>query len=331
MAPFTSEAVDTSGVPTYFGSFPVKTSNCEALPTIRDALRLTIQRCTVPGSKERKKAEYRHTNPTGHLFGLCLPMVEKNRLKYAVQLVELLCIVDDVMEDLPFGEACIEHAVLRQALYEKYDKDQYAGLAVGGLKSFLRELRVELLCQKDPNNAALLRTLDVSLHKRDSVDVEFENLETYIPYRKTNFDYDFVCKLIRWSSTIPLELAEEEEKTARKYEHSIGVIVGLTNDYFSWEMEHRQPTDRIRNAIAVLMKEHGSLSDKQAKSTLKDVIVDEEQKAWRLKSEIDANEFFSTDLKKYVLALQLFAAGYSFWCATSPRYGPFFSSDQDQS
>ena len=84
-------------------------------------------------------------------------------------------------------------------------------------------------------------------------------------------------------------------------------------------MECRQSTDRIRNAVAVLMKEYDRLPDKQAKSMLKDIIIDEEDKASRLKADIDANARFSNDLKKYVLALQLFAAGYSYWCATSPR------------
>ena len=55
---------------------------------------------------------------------------------------------------------------------------------------------------------------------------------------------------------LPLKFCEEEEILARKYEHFIGVIVGLTNDYFSWEMEKNQPTDRIRNAVLVLTKEH---------------------------------------------------------------------------
>ncbi|KIK57041.1 hypothetical protein GYMLUDRAFT_247308 [Collybiopsis luxurians FD-317 M1] len=319
MAPFASQIIDTTSVPTYFSSFPVKNSQLEALQTIEDALRVTIQSCTVPGTRERKKAEYRHTNPAGHLFGLCFSTAEKDRLKYVVQFIEFLCIVDDVMEDLPFGEACIEHAILRQALYKKYDGDQYAGLAAGGMKTFLREMRIDLLGQDDPNNKALLKTLDISLHNRDSVDIEFKSLERYIPYRKTNFDYDFVCQLIRWSSTIPLQLAEQEEKIARKYENSIGIIVGLSNDYFSWEMERKQPTDRIRNAVAVLMKEY-NLPDKQARSMLKGIIVDEEEKARRLRTDIDANETLSNDLKNYVVALELFAAGYSFWCATSPRY-----------
>ncbi|KAF5386341.1 hypothetical protein D9757_006683 [Collybiopsis confluens] len=320
MAPFATKTIDTSSVSAYFSSFTVKNCEFEALPTIQDGLRVTIQSCTAPATRERKKAEYRHTNPAGHLFGLCFPTSDKNRLKYVVQFIEFLCIVDDVMEDLPFGEACIEHAILRQALYEKYDGDHYAGLAAGGMKAFLREIRVDLLANDDPSgkNASLLKTLDVSLHNRDSVDIEFESLERYIPYRKTNFDYEFVCQLIRWSSGIPLRLEGKEEVLAQKYEHSIGVIVGLSNDYFSWEMERKQPTDRIRNAVAVLRTEY-SLPDNQAKSMLKGVIVDEEEKAKKLRAEIDAGKGYSDDLKKYLSALELFAAGYGYWCSTSPR------------
>jgi hypothetical protein len=49
---------------------------------------------------------------------------------------------------------------------------------------------LELADQNDPENQALLATLDSSLQHRDSVDKEFETLKSYIPYRKTNFDYE---------------------------------------------------------------------------------------------------------------------------------------------
>ncbi|KAF9068428.1 isoprenoid synthase domain-containing protein, partial [Rhodocollybia butyracea] len=295
-------SIDTTDVASYFSSLPVKNCQFEAQSTIDEALRTTIQNCTVPDARERKKAEYRHTNPAGNLFGLCFPLSEKERLKYVVQFIEFLCIVDDVMEDLPFGEACIEYAIMRQVLYKKYDDDKYVGQLVGGMKMFLRNIRLELADQNDPEN---------------SIDREFETLESYIPYRKTNFDYDFVCQLIRWAMKIPLKLAEKEELLARKYEHVIGVIVGLTNDYFSWQMERGQPTDR--NAVPVLMKEY-NLPDEQARTLLKGIIVNEEEKVRKLNSEMDTRKGVSEDLENYTSALGLFAAGYSFWCSTCPRY-----------
>jgi hypothetical protein len=118
---------------------------------------------------------------------------------------------------------------------------------------------------------------------------------------------------------IPLELAEKEELLARKYEHVIGVIVSLTNDYFSWQMEREQSSDRIRNAVPVLMKEY-NLPEEQARTLLKGIIINEEEQVRKLSVGMDTRKDISEDLKNYIRALGLFAAGYSFWCATCPRY-----------
>ncbi|KAJ4474921.1 isoprenoid synthase domain-containing protein [Lentinula aciculospora] len=317
MAPFPAYPVDTGSVSSYFSSFPVRSCEFDALPAIQHALKDTIHSCTTAGSKERRKAEYRHMNPAGNIFSLSLALCEADRIGYVVKFIEFLCIVDDAMEDLPFGEACIEHAILRQALYESYDDDRYGGRIVGSMKDFLRELRIELAGLSDLSASSLLKTLDSSLRDRDSDDSEFFTLAEYVPYRKTNFDYDFVCQLLCWAMDIPP--AVQENPLAKSYEHCIGVIVGLTNDYFSWEMERQQPTDRIRNAVPVLMKEH-SISEAQAKSVLKEVIINEEKKARELKTKIMSRPEEYEQLTRYVTGMELFAAGYSFWCATCPRY-----------
>ncbi|KAJ3774489.1 isoprenoid synthase domain-containing protein [Lentinula raphanica] len=266
MSPFPAYRVATDSAPSYFSSFPVSTCEPDALPTIQKALDETISSCTTPGSKERKKAVYRHSNPAGNIFGLSLALCEADRVGYVVKLIEFLCIVDDVMEDLPFGEACREHSVLRQALNEDNDRDADSAQPVGLLKAFLRELRRELSSFDERGTPSLLKTLDDSLRDRDSDDSEFTTLAEYIPYRKTNFDYDFVCQLLRWAMDLPPAI--QNNPLAKAYEHIIGVIVGLSNDYFSWDMERQEATDRIRNAVPVLMKEH-SISEPKAKSMLK--------------------------------------------------------------
>jgi hypothetical protein len=320
MAPFTSYPVDTASAAPYFSSFPVRSCEHDALPTIQQALQSTIYSCTAPETREQKKAKYRHTNPAGNLFALSFSLSEEDRLGYVVKFIEYLCIVDDVMEDLPFKEACEGHAILREPLSDEYKNEGYEGQVVGKLRGFLHDIRMELVSENDPSSLKLLETLDTSLRNRDSVDSEFLTLEDYIPYRKVNFDYDFVCQLIRWATRLPLKFCQEEELLASKYEHMIGVIVGLTNDYFSWEMEKNEPTDRIRNAVLVLTKEH-SISDQQAKIMLKDIIIREENKALELKHELASNMNLDLEqLKLYVTALELFAAGYSYWCATCPRY-----------
>ena len=116
-----------------------------------------------------------------------------------------------------------------------------------------------------------------------------------------------------------MKFSPEKELLVSKYEHSIGVIAGLTNDYFSWEMERNQPTDRLRNAVAVLIKEH-SIPESEAKVMLKDYIMKEEKKALELMHESESNKEDFEQVTRYLTALELFAAGYSFWCSTCPRY-----------
>ncbi|KAJ3753760.1 isoprenoid synthase domain-containing protein [Lentinula raphanica] len=318
MAPFTSHPVDSACAPAFFSSFPVISCEPDALPTIQRALNDTIYSCTTPGSKERRKALYRHTNPAGNLFSLAFALSETDRLRYVAQFIEFLCILDDSTENMPFEEACTAHSIIRQALTDKYDVDHNGAKAVGMMKNFLHNLCEELFGLDDPSTALLLKTLDRSLRDRDSDDSEFVTLAEYIPYRRTNFDHDFVCQLLRWGMNVKPEV--QESPLLRTYELINGTIVGLTNDYFSWEMERQQPTDRIRNAVPVLMTEHG-ISEIPAKAMLKEVLIEEERKAEALKTRIMMAELEGDEqVKRYMTGMDLFAAGYSFWCATCPRY-----------
>ncbi|KAJ3909339.1 hypothetical protein F5879DRAFT_933764, partial [Lentinula edodes] len=88
MAPSPSQLVNTANISSYFSSFPVRSCELDALPTIQQALNDTIYGCTAPGSKEREKAEYRHTNPAGNLFGLSFALCEADRLGYVGKLIE---------------------------------------------------------------------------------------------------------------------------------------------------------------------------------------------------------------------------------------------------
>ena len=108
------------------------------------------------------------------------------------------------MEALPFKEACIEHAILREALSDGYQPGGHDNDSVTGrLSKFLYNIRMELVSLNDPSSLILLQTLDTSLRNRDSVDSEFLKLEDYIPYRKMNFDYEWVSFVIaEWNTII---------------------------------------------------------------------------------------------------------------------------------
>ena len=115
---------------------------------------------------------------------------------------------------------------------------------------------------------------------------------------------------------IDLPTKEAQSNSLAEFKHSIGVIVGLVNDYFSWEREKQQEqdSDRIRNGVAVLKKQYGLL-DAAAKEEVKKILIEEERKIKAV-----PREGKSAGLNRYLDGLEMFAGGYSFWCATCPRY-----------
>lgn len=115
-----------------------------------------------------------------------------------------------------------------------------------------------------------------------------------------------------------LTLDAEDLEKIRDFDYSMGVVLGLTNDYFSWAVEKDQKTDRVRNAVRVLMKQHG-LSEQPAQSLLRGIIIDEEERAYHLKGQVLASSP-SNNIIEYIKAIELYVGGSCYWHATAPRY-----------
>lgn len=116
-------------------------------------------------------------------------------------------------------------------------------------------------------------------------------------------------------------LTEEEYESIKEYDMAMGNILGLTNDYFSWNIEKDQPTDRMRNGVRVLMKQHG-VSAEAAKTMLLGVIIEEESRAAKLR-EKRLEQPASEGLLRYIEAIELYVGGSCYWHATAPRYQRF--------
>ena len=127
-----------------------------------------------------------------------------------------------------------------------------------------------------------------------------------------------VCShFTRWAMDI--HLTDEEYEAVREFEWTLGGVLALTNDYFSWNKEKLQSTDRVRNAVPLLMRQY-SLPQQQAKLLLKGIIIDEEEKAKRLRLALESMDGLSSHLKRYIEALELYSGGNCYWSATCPRY-----------
>ena len=115
-----------------------------------------------------------------------------------------------------------------------------------------------------------------------------------------------------------MTLTQEDYNSVREFDLTMGKILGLTNDYFSWNVEQHQPTDRIRNAVRVLMKEYG-IDSSAAQSMLLGIIGQEESKAAKLK-QLRLESPISHELSRYFEAIELYVGGSCYWHATAPRY-----------
>lgn len=75
-----------------------------------------------------------------------------------------------------------------------------------------------------------------------------------------------------------IDLTKDEYNSIREWDITMGNVIGLTNDYFSWKVEKDQSTNRVRNGVKVLMREHG-IQEGPARKLLRSLIIDEEDKA----------------------------------------------------
>lgn len=124
---------------------------------------------------------------------------------------------------------------------------------------------------------------------------------------------------IRWG--MDMTLSEEDYASIEQFDIAMGNVLGLTNDYFSWNIEKDQETDRMRNGVVVLMKEHQTTAD-AAKMMLLGIIVEQESLAAKLKEE-RLKKPASTEILQYFEAIELYVGGSCYWHSTAPRYQIF--------
>ncbi|THC89994.1 hypothetical protein EYZ11_010553 [Aspergillus tanneri] len=301
--------------PEHFSRFPAAIAHNAA--DVVNALRKIIDACCAPDSKEGMKAKTRHLRAENEPFAICHCTADPERLVVLSSIIELAWINDDVTEELDHKTACVKHGTLMDAM----NLETLINAQIGQFNS--QETLFGLLVQKaaamDPRSATkLVDVLTNYLRTFDSSDEDFSSMNTYIPYRVGNCGYWISSYFIRWG--MGMILSDAEYESIQEFDFSMGVILGLTNDYFSWDVEKDQETDRVRNAVRVLMKEHG-ISETVAKILLKGIIVDEEEKACRLKHQaLSSLRSPSPTLLQYIAAIELYVGGSCYWHATAPRY-----------
>lgn len=181
------------------------------------------------------------------------------------------------------------------------------------------------IAQNDPKRSEKLRVHLAEWFKHESLTPSFTSLEEYLPFRHDNSGWTCGRIILPW--LLDIILSDAELETIRKYEISIGNVVVLTNDYFSYESEKlNEASETLVNDVPILERIYGT-TDVHAKTLLKDFILDEERKAKLLFDQlVEQGAITSENFFRYCYALQLFAGGSHLWHATTRRYQQFQST-----
>ncbi|KAI9935128.1 hypothetical protein MW887_000749 [Aspergillus wentii] len=290
--------IDAFEVPEHFSRFPAGIANNAV--EVEAAINKVIDASCSPGSKEWKKAKIRHSNPDNNPFAICHCTAIPERLVVLSCIIEVAWINDDVTEELDHKNALFKHDLLEQAM--QFENLINADIGRFNAREILFGLLVQKACGMDPAaGPSVIKVLANYLRTFDSSNEDFQNMEEYNPYRVANCGYWISSFFIRWGMDMTLTDAEYEQ--IREFDFSMGIILGLTNDYYSWAVEKDQETDRMRNAVRVLMKEH-NIPDTVARSLLRGIIVDEEEKAFRLKQKALSSSP-SSAVVQYIDAIEL--------------------------
>ncbi|KAL2809262.1 terpenoid synthase [Aspergillus granulosus] len=313
--PSVFEVVESHNVPAFFSRYPAGISIAAA--DVEAAMKSIGELASKEGTRERRRALIRHTNPYGDPFAVCHCSAIPERLVLLSSLVEIMWIHDDVTEEMDHEAACRAHAELAKVL--SLDIDPLALESDNPrFKALALVLRKAIDMDKE-QAPEMIKMLKNYLATFDNIGGEFTRMEDYMPYRIPNCGYWMSSYFIRWG--MGMTLSDEDYASIEQYDIAMGNVLGLTNDYFSWEVEKNQETDRLRNGVMVLMKQHNITAD-AAKRMLLGVIVEEEARAARLKEQ-RLKSPASDEILQYFEAIELYVGGSCYWHSTAPRYQIF--------
>lgn len=123
-----------------------------------------------------------------------------------------------------------------------------------------------------------------------------------------------------------LTIPDEEYETCMELARPGYVVLGLTNDLYSWEKERcaaeRANQDHVFNAVWVIMQER-SVDEDEAKAICAEEIQRYAAKYCQIVEDAKNNKELSRDVRVYVEAVKFSCIGNLVWSIYCPRYREF--------
>ncbi|USW55040.1 Putative polyprenyl synthetase, isoprenoid synthase domain superfamily [Septoria linicola] len=283
-----------------------------------------------PTDAERNKAHKSYAvgciNPiVGNFTALCACEALPERLALTTYMVEYAYIHDDVIE---YAEDKTESklAETNRELVEGLDFDDAKATSTKRhikRRQLQAKMAVELIDVDRHQGLECLRLWkemsDVFVQIRD---LNFKNLDGYLPFRVVDAGCPWTMSLLCFSMDFSLTKSEEQDLSAvTSAAYNAWVLV---NDYFSWEKEvlnyeHNGSTGEIVSAIFLFMRWH-AVDAKKAKRMVREEICAREELYCQLKSEFVTQHGKTQKSTEWFDLLDLVTAGNFAWSMTTARY-----------
>ncbi|KFZ18221.1 hypothetical protein V501_01334 [Pseudogymnoascus sp. VKM F-4519 (FW-2642)] len=189
-------------------------------------------------------------------------------------------------------------------------------------KRFQAQLFLEGLETCGPGVMSMVASTTAYLESNAIYSRECTSLEDYLPLRIANGGFSVLKEIICISMDIGLDI--EERPGVYHIIKPLEVAMALTNDFFSYRKEkalhllHNVPGN-IFNAVPILMAQHGT-SEGDALALLRQKIIEAEERHCAGVEELEQKGPLNPELKRYLMACRMGAAGYHFWHASTPRF-----------
>ncbi|GFF64236.1 ophiobolin F synthase [Aspergillus lentulus] len=266
---------------------------------------------------------------TADFTALCAPEALPERIGLCSYFIEYAFVHDDVsvdaVQDGPsYRLSQDKDGILPKALGSKRLED-LQNIAEGGLKrkqsrakiwSVLNEIDQDYLgrCQR-----TFKQWYQTGQQIRDKM---FASLEDYLAVRALDCGANWVVRMMGWASGV--ELSSEEEVETGPVTYLAFVVLGVTNDLWSWEKEKRvtrQSGDTLPliNAVQMVMQMQDT-AEESAKQIVRGLIREHEEQYCLLRDEYLRRPSTSLSVKKWFQVLELSMAGNALWSIHALRY-----------
>ncbi|KAL2824204.1 polyprenyl synthetase [Aspergillus cavernicola] len=263
----------------------------------------------------------------GDFAALCAPEALPERIGLCSYFIEYAFVHDDVLVDAiqtPDVQGAQKNELLDKAAGTK-QVEVLAGINNGSLRR--KQVRAKIwsvLNELDSEYLGRCRTtfrqwFETARQMRDRT---FTNLDDYLATRALDCGANWVVRMMGWASGV--ELTPEEDVEIGPVTYLAFVVLGITNDIWSWEREKRATQQSeggcpLINAVQLVMQMHHT-DEEAAKQMVCNMIRGHEEQYCRLRDEYLQRPKISLAVKKWFQILELSMAGNALWSVHAIRY-----------